>query len=365
MLAVATAAPTTGTVTSPPPTPVAAPTALPHYVGLDPLAQAQLDRLSDELAETDKLMGAGKLASARALLALARREAEAAQAQLLVLKLQPAWTEAMDQLDERGKRLADAWAKGADPESRQLVAAARQRLDGLLAPLERGLDRLTKEQATQRLRAARQAIDVAGQDPLLRGNPAWSAPALDLDRRMLRLEQLLSLRAGQAALADQIAYMLELDASAKRRLAHEDFDGALSDWAALEEACMAFKADLAVLVKHGFDPRTIQLAGREGSRTGVGFLGQVERWQTEAKRRNQLVAEARDPWRKSLTGDRLRVYGMYGVPTWPGAPGEPAAAEAVVQDLWVFYERQGTARLRHEYHFVGDHLQHHELFKEP
>jgi hypothetical protein len=355
---------TTGTVTSPPPAPAAVPSALPHYVGLDPLAQAQLDRLTDELAETDRLVAAGRLASARVLMARARREADAAQDQLLVLKLTPAWTEALMGLDTRVKQLQEAWAKGADPESRQLVADARRRLDAQLGTLERELDRLQKAEATQRLHAARQAVEALAVDPLLRGNPAWTAPAADLERRLSRLDQRLSLREGQAALLDQIVYMVELDASAKRRLAREDFDGALADWAALEEACVAFKQDLAALQKRGFDPRSIHLAGMEGTRTGLGFMGQVERWQTEAKRRDQLVAEARDPWRKALTGDRPRLYGMYGTPTWPGAPAQPEAAEAVAQDVWIFYEKAAQGRLRHEYHFVGDHLQHHELFKE-
>jgi hypothetical protein len=337
---------------------------LPHYVGLDPLAQAQVDRLADELAEADKLMAAGKLASMRVLLARARREADAAADALLVLKLHPAWTDARGALDERDKRLADAWAKGADPESRALSQATARRLDAQLDALARELDRLDKAQATQRLRAARQAVEAADLDPLLRGNPAWRAPAAALDKRLLRLEQQLALRAGQAALADQIVYMLELDASARRRLAHEDYDGALSDWAALEEACLAFKQDLAALEKRGFDPKKITVAGLEGSRSGAGFMGQVDHWLLDARRRDHLVAEARDPWRKALTGDRLRIYGMYGVPTWPGAPADPAPAEAVAQDLWIFYERAPKGRLRHEYHFVGDHLQHHELFRE-
>jgi len=293
MLAVAT----TGTVDAP----VATPTALPHYVGLDPLAQAQLDRLTDELAEADKLMAAHKLASTRVLLDRARREADAAANQLLVLKLYPSWTEAITRLEEHARRLSDAWAKGPDPESVQLATAAVQRLEATLGPLERELDHLGKEPATRRLRAARQAVDEVALDPLLRGNPAWQGPAAALERRLARLEQRLA---------------------------------------------------------------KIQVAGTDTSRTGRRCMGEVDHWLLDAKRRDQLVAEARDPWRKALTGDRLRLYGMYGVPTWPGAPADPAPAEAVAQDLWIFYEQAPKGRLRHEYHFVGDHLQHHELFKE-
>jgi hypothetical protein len=355
---------TTGTVTAPPAAPAPAPTALPHYVGLDPLAQAQVDRLNDELAEADGLFAANKLASVRVLLARAHREADAAANQLLVLKLHPSWTEARLKLEERTKKLTDAWAKGPDPESLELARAAAQRLEPELSALERDLDRLPTDALNQRLRALRQAAADAGLDPLLRGNPAWGPVGAALEKRIARLEQLLALRAGQAALADQILYMMELEASAKKRLAREDYDGALSDWAALEEACQAFKQDLATLVKKGFDPKKIAVAGLEGSRTGLGFMGQVDRWLLEARRRDQLVAEARDPWRKALTGDRLRIYGMYGVPSWPGAPADPAPAEAVAQDVWIFYEKAAAGRLRHEYHFVGDHLQHHELFKE-
>lgn len=343
------------------PTPIPSPSGLPHYLGLGPWEQAQLDRLLAELVAAEADLAKAQVASAHVVLARARREADSAQRQLLVLPLYPAWTDARLRLDEDDAKVKSSWAKGPDPESKALVAAASRRMEALIAPMERGA---AKDEA---IATARQALDHENAEPRFQDNPAWQAPLLALTRRLDRLAQREALRAGESILLDEIARMSELDASARAKLAREDFDGALGDYEALEEACLTFKADLASLEARGFDPASIRYAGMEGDRQGRNFLARVDHWLLDAHRRNDLVAQARDPWRRTLTGDRLRVYDMYGLPTWPGAPETPDVQTALGQDLWIFYETPAARthiRLRHEYHFVGDHLQHHELFQE-
>jgi hypothetical protein len=351
-------------------TPAPAPTPkeeLPHYVLLPPLEQAQVDRLLSELVQADNLIERGRLASAKALLDKAGKEADVADRQLLVLRLYPAWNEPRGRQQTLVKKVLESWAKGPDAESRWLVAAATKRVEMLLLPLEKNAKHVGSAQVDRQIRALRAALEAEGHAPLLQSNPAWRQASLSLLARIEHLEQFASMRAGQSLLADQIVRMVELEGDARAKLAAQDYEGTLGDYAALEEACIAFKQDLASLVARGFDPKAIQFQGVDGARSGRTFITQVDHWLLDAQHREWLVAEARDPWRKVLTGDRLRIYGMYGTPTWPGAPGEPDVTLAASQDVWVFYEaapQEPKVRLRHEYRFVGDHLQHHELYRE-
>lgn len=366
-------APTSLFASLPPRAPAASPAAtpapvVPHYVHLGPWEQAQVDRLVGELASARQLIAAGKLASAHMLLSRARREADVAQRKLLVLPLYAEWTDPRMQLDDLDQQIASAWAKGPDPESRAAADAARRRVDALLVPLERGVLHLPKPVVKAQVQTVRAALDQAGLEPLLRENPAWHGPEMELERRLEHVEQLEALREGQAVLVDEIAHMAELDDSARAKIAHEDYDGALSDYAALEEACLAFKQDLAALQAQGFNPANIRMDGPDGDRQGRNFLARVDHWLLDARRRAEIVDEARDPWRRGLTGDRLRLYGIYGMaPTWPGAPAHPTIADALAQDVWIFYELppgDARIRIRHEYHFVRDKLQYHEMFRE-
>lgn len=343
------------------------PVRLPDWLPLGTEEQGFYDQLGRASTTAESHLAARRLASARATIVMAESEAAAAETQHLVLRVHAGWKEARSRLAAARLRLAEERAKGIDAESLTLAKAASQRLADQYLALEKSLSGLKPPEARRRAALLKAARDQATADPWLVGNPAWPPLASALDQRAAKLQQRIEVLAGQALLLDQIIHMAELYHGAQAKLRKAAYEDALGDLAALEEACLGFKHDLATLVARGFDPQKIQFQGEEGhARSGQTFLGQVDRWLVAAQRREATVAEAKDPWRRVLTGDRLKLYGMRGVPSWPDAPPEPTVNEALAQPTWTYWELKipkpgQRVRIKHVFTFEDDRLMGHDV----
>lgn len=338
-----------------------------HHLQLSAAAQGGLHRLQQGVQAGRTLLEMGRLSSARGILEPLREESLRLEQDELALKLSPAWAEARAQLEELWVSLRQAQARGqADPEGEALAKQAAAPVLAKLQRLEAEAPRLAPTQLLPRVQALRQELEALGELSRLRQLLAWDREALAMGGRLQALEQQAKQRQSHRLLADGLARLSLLELSSQRRLAAGDLDRAQGDLLAMEEGALELIQQLKEAQQQGLDLGALRLSGIEGDRQGRAVLSKVEAWLAHAKRREELLREAADPWRRVLTGDRLRLYGMRGQPTWTGAPPNPTPQEALAQPLWLYWELLPTPpgappkRLRHRFRFDGDRLTGHD-----
>lgn len=338
-----------------------------HYLRLGPEADAALVQLQQAVQSGRVLLDMGRLSSARATLAPAREAAQGMEQRLPAVKLSPAWVDARARLEELWVAYRSAQSRNLpDPEGEALAVAEAKPLQAKASRLEAEAARLSPSELMARVAALRQEVEAVSGLARLKDLPAWDREALALGGRLVRLEQAARTRQSHRLLADGLARLALLEHSAKRRLQATQLEAADGDLRAMEEAAVDLLAQLEEARKVGVDLGALRLSSGAGDRQGQAVLGQVQAWLAFARRRAELLQEAADPWRRVLTGDRLRLYGMRGKPTWPGAPPDPTPAEALAQPMWVYWESQAgppnapPQRLRHRFRFDADRLIGHE-----
>jgi len=318
---------------TPGPAPSGGPAGLPHYVGLGPTERGLAMRLNDLVSLIDGYLGAERLASARVALNRADNLVAGAERDHLVLRLHGDWQVPRTRLLDLRARFEARRRGSIDAESKAVAEAAARQLAIKVDGLARGWGNLPPREAAKRMDAVDRAVIEASADPFLVDNPAWKVANQAVMARVERLERDVAVRVGQGQLLEAMLRMAALKRSADARLAHEAWDDALGDLAALAEACDGFEHDLRALVAMGYDPNQLAWTEPAGELRGKAFLLRVSAWRMEGQRRWDLVEGAKARARIRQEEQRLRAEAQArelmppDVPPPPPLPG-PVAGQS-------------------------------------
>jgi hypothetical protein len=277
----------------PGPVPSGGPVGLPHYVGLGPTEAGLALRLNDLVSLIDGYLGAERLASARVALNRADHLVAGAERDHLVLRLHGDWQVPRTRLLDLRARFEARRRGSIDAESQAVAEAAARQLAIKVDGLARGWGNLPPREAAKRMDAVDRAVAEASADPFLVDNPAWKVANQAVMARVERLERDVAVRVGQGQLLEAMLRMNALKRSADARIAHEAWDDALGDLAALAEACDGFEHDLRALVALGYDPNQLAWSEPAGELRGKVFLLRVSAWRLEGQRRWDVVEGAK------------------------------------------------------------------------